>query len=180
MGIDTNIYLAPNVRAKDVSQLIGVLVGAKHNGPSIGPVLERDERGQSKDVFFKVDGVKVEPCHSTLPTCAYVTIQHLNEAAAEVRGCTAIQWMYHFECNRKGMRLMMPRMCNSSIVIGRRLVDFFGGEVDYNDCDAVKVDYSQPWKSDAENCPEDGEEYWNLYRRMAAEKPITKEEYQKG
>jgi len=56
------------------------------------------------------------------------------------------------------------------------LVDFFGGRMDYQDCDDSYEDYTKWPKSSRHNRPQDGKPWQNFQKRMEAVKPLTKEE----
>ena len=70
----------------------------------------------------------------------------------------------------------MPRSTASNIALGKRLVDFFGGFVDYNDCDNSDSDYAVAEKTADECDPQDGQPWDDFQERMFNLKPITKEE----
>jgi hypothetical protein len=57
------------------------------------------------------------------------------------------------------------------------LVDFFGGEVDFNDCDATDVDYKMRRKSNKKNCPEDGRSWDAFQKRLFALQPLTESDF---
>ncbi len=56
----------------------------------------------------------------------------------------------------------------------KALADFFGGKVDFDDCDDVEFDYVVEDKKDEDNCPEDGEAWTNLQERFLTIKPLKK------
>jgi hypothetical protein len=64
------------------------------------------------------------------------------------------------------------------VVLMTKVVDFFGGELDYNDSDDSECDYSVPEKTVDENSPQDGEAWYNFQNRVLNIKPLTKEEWE--
>lgn len=82
---------------------------------------------------------------------------------------------FHFE-GYGGRRAVVGRSTAFNIAMGRALVDFFGGWVDYSDSDDEDEDYVVQDKPDPENCPEDGAEWDDLQRRIASVKPLTSAE----
>jgi hypothetical protein len=57
--------------------------------------------------------------------------------------------------------------------IGTALIKFFGGTIDYNDCDSKSINkrYDKPRKS---NCPNDGKAWDNFEDELLALKPLEK------
>lgn len=60
--------------------------------------------------------------------------------------------------------------------VGKRLVDFFGGSVDFNDCDDIDVDYSKEPGSTDVNAPTSGEHWENFQKRILEVPRIHKDE----
>jgi hypothetical protein len=89
-------------------------------------------------------------------------------------------WCY--ECSRPPNRLISGGNNLYWKKIGRGLVNFFGGWVDDNDCDDTSINYSVKAKSNAENCPEDGEPWRKFQQRLLDLKPIrlTRKEIESG
>jgi hypothetical protein len=56
----------------------------------------------------------------------------------------------------------------------RALADFFGGVLDYADCDENEADYVVADRTDDENHPEHGEPWDRLQRRIAEVRPLTR------
>ncbi len=102
--------------------------------------------------------------------------------------CVAIEWdmpnyggrhvLYHYEPSEIDGRLLMPPSTCWWIAVGRRLVDFFGGALDYNDCDDKDINFRRPKKSRKMNAPEDGKPWYAFQERMLIVKPITEKEIQ--
>jgi hypothetical protein len=156
MGCDTVISLPTNVRLKDVANVIGVLSGYRARKMCLS----------GGAWATNVPSVRTKGIES-IPECAHIFVGD------------EIRVMYHFEHitdDPRIGRVIQPASTPFWVAVGRRLVDFFGGEVDYNDCDNSAVDYSVPAKSNEENCPKDGKEWDDFQERVLNLSPITKEE----
>jgi hypothetical protein len=155
MGVDTKIMLPGRVRLQDVARVLGALAGCK-----------TELKVKPTYVYCQVDDVKVDNSHT--PECA--NIRWTGGGELKPDGYV----MFHYEpCEFDG-RLLMPRSTPWWIAAGKRLVDFFGGKVDFNDCDDVDVDYERPSPGDI--APSDGEPWREFQRRMSEVKAITAED----
>lgn len=173
MGVACRITLPTNVRLYNVAQVMALLAGAQIR-------LEESKEYPGKP-WVRVDGVKTKPgCCDGL---SEITITDLGEDAKAIRNSSdGTAWCtYHFESDADAGegRLMLPKSTAFWIAIGRGLVNFFGGEIDYQDCDSSECDYKKKWKSNRENCPSDGAPFWDLEERIKSVKPITAAEYQR-
>ena len=155
MGIDADISLPPNVRLHDVAVVLAALYGHE---------VRRSKRGSAQCI-----GVALTSS-SHVPQCAWIKIPPVPRF-----GRPAMQVLYHFELE-KGRRGLGFRSWPLAIAMLKRLADFFGGNVDYNDCDSNAHDYERPDRDDVANCPDDGEPWEDLQDRMAAVKAVTREE----
>lgn len=143
MGISTNIYLPGNVRFKDVMTVIGVTVGLDKK--------KRDIGGGS--YYVDVDGIQARTYNSQPDM---VNIEFGN------RFC---HWFFEHYSDL-GDRVLLCGDSDFWRIVGNRLVDFFGGYVDYDDCDEIDFDYEVPMKSNSENRPTSGEPWKNLQERI--------------
>jgi len=152
MSIATKIKLPNNVRIGDVASVVGRLLGCEAERAPIGEA----------SWYADVAGVDSAASGGTV-TCAWIKVLRPNASAR--------QYLYHFEapCGR----MLMPASCAEAIALGKGLVDFFGGSVDFNDCDDIEDDYAVPAKTDAENRPEDGAEWISLQERIMAVSPMA-------
>ena len=159
MGVDCNINLPGNVRVNDVADLIGIAAGLparKH---------DLDYKGAWT---VRVDGVKVE-------NACVVGLVDINLSGKMIDGQKDHTVFYHFEDDGSSGRCLLPRSTAFWIAVGRKLIDFFGGALVYQDCDGNE-DYVKPANPDNINCPQDGEDWQNFQQRMLDVQPITKEE----
>jgi hypothetical protein len=151
MGIDCRISLPANVRVRDVAKVIGRLAGLE---------AVRQNFGSGDGWVAQVKGV--EATTTSMPELAMIVFGDRHTT-------------FHFECETAG-RLLLPRSTPFWCALACRLVDFFGGEVDYSDSDATDCDYAVPHKSDTENRPEDGEAWYVLQQRIVDLLPLSRDE----
>lgn len=154
MGVDTKIAVPPQVALRDFVVVTNRLLGGDTEWWDLG-------NGAHAAVS---NGLKAEPSMS-MPEC--VTIS----------GPTAwgkVWYLWHWEFGNMGYHGIMPRATPLSIALGRRLVDFFGGWVDYNDCDEHDRDYVRAARYTY--TPSDGEEWEQHQIAMRAVEPLTDEE----
>ena len=167
MGVDCKILLPAGVRIDDVATVIGACAGlakSKYHFSS----------GEGREVWScRVKDVKVESFGEDAYLVACARITWANDHKAKPNGYV----MYHFEGDSRGRRLLSPRSTAWWITVGRRLVGFFGGIVDYNDCDAKDADYRRPPRKNL--APEDGKPWRDFQEALYAVKPITEAEVAK-
>jgi hypothetical protein len=72
----------------------------------------------------------------------------------------------------------MPRSTTFWCAIGKGLVKFFGGKIDYNDCDSKKVDFSKKPFSDRINCPSDGKPWQAFQEKLWNLLPLTSKDFE--
>ncbi len=152
MGVDCKVYLPSRVRVRDVASVIGALLGAE---------VRRDALGDNGSIVAHVQGVKVKACGGSLVECCEITYQD--------------RWfLFHFEFGRRGEPGIMPRCTAKNIAMCKRLADFFGGRVDFSDCDSSECDYFVD-EQDGINA-EDGAEWNALQQRICDVQPLTERE----
>jgi hypothetical protein len=160
MGVDCKITLPPATRARDVVKVLGILAGTKPYRYDLG----------NTSWAAGVEG-------ANLFTSGVDGLVRLRWDAPEGQPSEAL---YHFEWgpygrnDLRGCRGLMPRSTPWWCAVAVRLVDFFGGEVDFNDCDDSDCDYSVPWREDCS--AEDGEEWRAFQQRLMDLQPLTPEE----
>ena len=158
MGVDTRIRLPGDVRVRDVADVIGILAGRK---VSWG--------GSGKSRWVEVEGVTVESAQG-VPQCANIQITPGDGVRPD-----HIYVLYHFEDDEGNGRVLCPRSTPFWVAVGKRLVQFFGGTVDYQDCDDVEVDFKAD-KPRSRNNPSDGKPWDDFQAEKAAIVPLTKED----
>lgn len=159
MGIDIRITLPGDVRVDDVARVMGVLAGLP---------AEQYSLGSSPSIFVRVKRATVE--NTTFPDMAQIVL-----SGQMVDGDIAHFVNWHFEGNGFD-RICFPPSTAFWIAVSRGLVDFFGGKVDYQDCDESEVDYQRDYHlSLVSNCPTDGPEWDAFETRILNLTPITAE-----
>ncbi len=157
MGVSTHITLPAQVRVRDVASVIGGCVGLKKVWHNLSG------RHRSADVA----GIEVQS------TSVYSMVRIVWQNGEGNPHLKSGNLYYHFETgDERSGRLLSCSSWAPWIALGRRLVDFFGGSIDYNDCDSTDIDYQQRWKV----ClclADDNEEWDDLQERIMKIKPIT-------
>lgn len=157
MGIDCKCWLPYYVEIRDVADVIGACMG-----------LEKQKKNLDDEAWYShVDGVFFES-FSSLPSCVNIVWKQPNGKCRNV--------LYHFEPGGGKGRLIMPRSTTFWIAVCIRLVDFFGGEVDFNDCDYTDVDYAKPHRPLKEVCPVDDLPWQEFQQRKWDIPPLTQAE----
>ena len=159
MGVDCRVTLPDRVRVQDVADVIAACAG---NRP------ERCSFGQGRGWYADVPGVKVSGCDGT-PGMASIIFPDVNGESRIV--------YYHFEWSSGG-RGMLPPSTPFWVAIAKRLVDFFGGSVDYGDADDSEQDYTRPWREDCR--AEDGAEWEAFQERKMRVTPLTLGEFEEA
>lgn len=149
MGTDCRIYLPSRVNVRDVATAIGILLGHK---------AVKEPLGRDGGWHIKVEDVSVKACGGTLAECCHIVV-----------GQSA--YLYHFEFGREGKRGIMPRSTGRNIALLKKLADFFGGIVDFNDCDSTEADYFVEERFDIHG--EDDAAWYRKQERFAALQPLT-------
>jgi hypothetical protein len=165
MGVNARITLPAAARLRDVADVMGALAGH---------VMTKQPFSQKSDGWSAgrprgAKGIRIEPCKAMVE---WVLIFLDNTADVQLPdGQCSHYVMYHFEGGKNGERLMLPPSTEFWIAIGKGLVDFFGGSIDYNDCDDVAVDYEQTAREDIHAETDDG--WYSLQNRKLAVCALT-------
>jgi len=123
MGVDTRITFPAKTRVSDVMEVIAAIAGFPKRLEPIG-------HGDSK--AFHCDGVKFDP--TSVPSMIDL---HWD---GPIDGKHSV--FYHFE-SETGRPLMSPPATPFWLAVGIKLVETFGGEIDYSDCDISEIDFSK-------------------------------------
>jgi hypothetical protein len=73
-------------------------------------------------------------------------------------------------------KLLSARACADTIAAFVGVADFFGGAVDFNDCDDVEWDHAVPDRPVSDCTAEDGDEWDHVQRRLASVEPLTQKQ----
>ncbi len=150
MGANTYIKLPANVRVRDIATVIAVAVG-----------FSAELEGRGTYIVARAPGVKI---NSTISPSDY-TLEF------DDRHC-----YFHYEADDFDGRLLSPRSTAFWVAVGKRLVDFFGGTMIYNDCGDQDNNYHVPDKDRATNAPTDGMAWRDFQKRLVMVLPIHKDE----
>lgn len=163
MGADCRVQLPANVRVLDVANVLGKLAGLP---------AKRCKIGNSKAVFVEVPGVSVEPGDANAPEYAHITVSP-PPGVTSICAAPLLRFLYSFEGDG-GCRELMRRSKPIWLAFFRKLVNFFGGKLDYSDFDDIECDHYVPPKPDSENCPNTGAE-WDALQLRILELPALTE-----
>lgn len=152
MGVDCSISFPSRVRLHDVADVVAILCGAK--------AARKPLRGCDGAYYAHIEGLKVKGCDSPAG-CATIIFEDQ---------C----FLYHFEFGDFGERGIMPRSTAENIAMCKRLADFFGGRVDFSDCDSTEVDYFVEEQPDIN--ASNGAAWQRLQDCKLAVQPLTDEE----
>jgi len=170
MGVDTNIYLPIDVDIEDIGRVMSILMG---NKPKLG-------KGYDNSFSCCVGGFKFE--HTNTP---HMTMILFTPEGGKFIDGQDTHYCHFFYCNREEQtgeitNCLYPRSNPFWCALGKRLVQFFGGKVQFNDCGSAKG--KNVYRS-KRHCPvdrrgltpHDGKK-WNEYQKAMSElKPLTKE-----
>ncbi len=172
MGTSTHIFLSDDAQINNVIEVIGILIGQKKEQAYF------DEYKHSKGSYCKVDKVAtwvppddkkddyaVYPQTTSCPSTVRIVIPKNKIDKMDHNG----SWFY--EGDEPGTREIIGGCSEFWQKIGTELVKFFGGWVDYNDCDDVEkdVEFPRPRKT---NCTKTDEDFDILRDDMLKLKPI--------
>lgn len=161
MGIDCTWTIPAPARIRDVADVIGMLLGCPKELRPLG-----DMEGS---FYNHVEGIEFRRFdHSAtglvVPECTQIVI-HAKRGGG---------FLYHHEWGAFGHHGIMEHSCPENIALFVSLCSFFGGEVDFDDCDDQKVDYREPVREDIH--AEDGQPWDHFQMRMHAVEPLTEED----
>lgn len=172
MGVDCYINLPMDVDIDDIAHVMSILVGNK-------PILEPINGSQNGGIACHVKGYQFASTHT--PHMTMINLE-LVGGGLMVDG-TDHHYCHFFYCSRneetgKIVNCLYPRSNPFWCALGKKLVQFFGGSVQFNDCDSAKG--KNVYRS-KRHCPvdkhgltpHDGKE-WNEYQKAMSEiKPLT-------
>lgn len=156
MSTDCKVYLPANVRLNHVVEVIGVAVGCPVTKTPIG----------MDSYYVRVEGIGME--NTIVPEMVQIRFGD--------RHCS---YFFEGENDHVGPMISM-KSTDFWIAVASRLVNFFGGHVDFNDCDEFDYDYQAAAKSNLSNRPTDGDDWKNLQDRIMNVPRIHKDELTAG
>lgn len=160
MGIDCRIILPGKAQITDVADVLAILAGHTVTEHPLGGTHGTYAAVTPRPIITYPD----------IPGCMSITIQPAQELAESFLH----KWLYHFEYH--GNHLMMARSFAGNLAIGRALVQFFGGSLQYSDYDdAINATYPEQPDIDPESDRENTDTLFDqLQARKLALKPLTK------
>lgn len=166
MGVDCNILIPSDARARDIVTVLGAIVGCPVTKHTFG-------MGNGKESYAaKVSDRHIEIENPDSPLL--VGSPTIDIYKRTIDGVAHHHVMLHTESHHGLYKVMCPKSTAFWIAVGRRLVRFFGGQMVYSDCDG-KVNFKCK-KPRRWNDPEDGKAWRDFQDAILAIKPITKED----
>lgn len=167
MGCDCRVYLPDNARLRDIQDVMGALMGFK-----------KEKQELSGGWRAKVKGVKAENSGSGTVEMLILsgTLPDGPAKIARRENGEGFMAFWHWE-GHPGFHQLSVKSTSFWITVGKKLVDFFGGYVDFNDCDNKEKDYKKKVKTKSQNSPEDGKPWEKFQERIMAVEPITLAEF---
>ena len=168
MGVDTYIYLPKDVRVHEVAEVMGILAGLKPKWAGANGSIWAEVKGAS------VKGIEI------IPGAANIYLE-ADKGKKFIDGEREHFCMYHYEVggHYSNYVLLSPRSTALWIAIGIGLCKFFGGGIDYNDCDAGGINRRFPRKR-KNNSPDDGKA-WDLFQKeIMSIKPLSDKDLEKA
>ncbi len=165
MGVNVRLELPARTRMMDVANVVGLLLGcARHWDESQGAR------------WVQVKGVSRSSSCNNIPEMAYINIKvkNIDNPAAQViqkSDGDTYALSYHFEGERLGGPTMIPKSTPAKIALCKAVVIFFGGRLDYNDCDSVDVNLVVEPRADV--APTDGKAWNDFQEALWNIKPLT-------
>lgn len=160
MSADCQLTIPAPARIRDVAEVTAALLGC----PVIKQPLGND------GYAAHVDGIRYH-VYPDMPECSTIIVP-MPIGPWETWSC-----LYHYEWDALGNHGMMPRSRALNIALCVALCDFFGGSVDFNDCDSEEEDHRQPIREDIH--AEDGQP-WNAFQdRKLAVKALTPDDIER-
>lgn len=158
MGVDCRVTLPADVRMTQVADAIGIAAGLTWRWEPLGST-------GSKHIV--VEGLSTKPS-------AVAGLAEIHLHGETVDGQRDHFLCYHFEFGTRGTRGIMPRATPFWIAVMRRVVDCFGGTLDYQDSDVRSLDYvvrpTGGWMDESD------EAFDRNQQRLAAIVPVSKAE----
>lgn len=162
MGVDCKVTLAPGARLQDVAEVIGIAAGLPSRRWEL-----KTGRNEGQFLAVAVDGVSVKG-YERMPQLAEISLDGPCVDGETVHGIA-----YHFEWSGgevPGCTGLMPRSTPFWCAVMRRVVDFFGGSIDFNDSDETELDYFAPV---AHRAAADGRPWQEFQDAIASVEPVT-------
>lgn len=131
MSVDTNIKLPLWVRSESVLKVIGKSVGVPFSFGTINqrPYHEKNPSDNLNPWFLKFNSSGDSYIKSKPVDYASSAVDFLFQ---DISG-SLHKWLFFHETEDEDFKLLNPNQSAMSVAIGRRLIQFFGGEIQYCD-----------------------------------------------
>lgn len=153
MGCDCQIYLPRDVRLREVSTVMGILAGLPK---------EKVFFNDGANFYVKVKGAETKS--TTIPEMVEIILRASDDLKlideSDYHFC-----FYHFENEDSKYISLNPPSTPFWVAIGIGLCDFFGGKINYNDCDDTDIDRTYK-KPRTHNNPKNNDEYHKFQKQM--------------
>ena len=168
MGVDANLYLPADIDPRFVSEVAGILMGARKVRTGFGVDVNPTKNTPSTEFELRECGVK------SMPQMCYI-------------GAYSFHWCsrpHHADGPKKKFKdkvvnCMLARSNATTIALFRGLAKTFGGIVVTNDCDDDEFEeYSRPKATkDEQGLQPEDDPYWQPFQdHLFAVEPITAED----
>ena len=136
MGCDCNIYLQGDALSHDVMSVLGIILGFEKTQESFNHSSKFDHVVVKDVAYGYSDGNNHKIfAKAGFSTPQYFTIEILNNPLDK-------EW-HMLSCHFEYKHLLLSGgSSNFWKTVGTELVKFFGGYIDYNDCDTYDMDFS--------------------------------------
>ena len=157
MSVNTYILLPNEARPEDVLLVLGILCGKK---ATMQPLGESSEH-------VVVEGVSLQAAPNQFG-CGRMVVDGICSLFCIANSQNGQRGDYAVKTG-----FWIPCPCNDYYQrLGVELVRFFGGEVDFNDCDSTDVDFA--WSTAPDLMAVNGQAWNDLQKRIFAVKPIKR------
>lgn len=160
MGVGCQLTIPAPARIRDVADVIAGLLGFPVYKIPLG----------NDGYAARVDGIQFLS-YDNMPECSRII------TPMPIGPWDVYETLYHYEWDELGNHGIMPRSRPINIALCIALCDFFGGRIDFNDCDDSDCDYRQPAREDIHAT---NGQPWNAFQdRILAVRPLTKEDIER-
>lgn len=166
MGVDLRLYLPPTARIEDVATVAAILMGCEY---SYRKPFDAAREG-SRVVELAKKAVVYEQS-SVYPAMNVITF-NAPKGKTLIDGITSHFGYWHWEPDRApfGYRHLSLKSTAFWIAVAKGVADFFGGMVDFDDCDETAIDYIVPEQN---NWHSDGDAFYDYNERICNVQPLT-------
>ena len=170
MSVDCKINLPLYARSDNIIKVIAKLVGSDFEFSSYDQKPFSPEEPSSKENSWHIKLLSDNKLESTQPTSLYLMFTTLSN--------TSYRWFCALEDEDETYKQILPSSYGLSTLIGKKLVDFFGGRVlyqDYYDWDDKKHTYFNENPKFPKITPEQtsDDRYYQFQNALLAEPRIT-------